>query len=435
MCLRPYSTSVTCQIPTSSYMPNDVDVVIIGAGAAGIAAAGRLHERDCSLLLLEASPRLGGRAWTVETGKHALDLGCGWLHSAERNPWMRLAKAHCVEIDRREAAWGRQYLDLGFSADDQREARAALTDWRKRLPTLMPHSDRASDALIEGARWNTYIRSICGFSNGVAPDQMSAKDYLAYDAACSYRNWRVPIGMGTLIARSLPSSVPVSLSTPVSAISEISQGLRITTPKGDFRARTAIMTVPTNVLAGNTIRLPGNLDPWREAASHLPLGHNEKLFLQANDPAFASETHLLADPANPLACDFYIRPFGWPVIECYLGGESARVMSEHGLIAAFTLAMDQLADLFGDGIRSNLKPLASSNWSRLDQIGGAYSCALPGRSDARNRLATSWKERLFFAGEATSPDDYASAHGAHASGERAADEAIAVLARHHTTAP
>ncbi|MBO0145221.1 FAD-dependent oxidoreductase [Agrobacterium sp. Ap1] len=415
-------------------MSNDVDVVIIGAGAAGIAAACHLQERDVSVLLLEASPRLGGRAWTVEAQTHKLDLGCGWLHSAERNPWMHLANIQGLEIDRSDAAWGRQYLDLGFSVNDQREARAALNDWEKRLPAVVPQSDRASDAMSEDAPWNTYIRSICGFSNGVSPDRMSAKDYLAYDAACSYRNWRVPSGMGTLISRSLPSHSAVSLSTPVTAIAEDPQGLRIATAKGDIRARTAILTVSTKVLAGDAIRLPNDLDPWLDAASHLPLGQNEKLFLLANDPLFVSETHLFADPANPLACDFYIRPFGRPVIECYLGGDSARVMSEDGLVAAFTLAMDQLADLFGNGVRSKLKPLANSNWSRLDRIGGAYSSALPGRSGARSLLAKSWKERLFFAGEATNPDDYATAHGAHASGARAANEAIAALARHRDVA-
>ena len=67
---------------------NDVDVVVVGAGAAGIAAARRLHDSGVSCLLIEARSRLGGRALTVidETG-FALDLGCGWLHSANRNPW------------------------------------------------------------------------------------------------------------------------------------------------------------------------------------------------------------------------------------------------------------------------------------------------------------------------------------------------------------
>jgi len=109
-------------------------------------------------------------------------------------------------------------------------------------------------------------------------------------------------------------------------------------------------------------------------------------------------------------------------------------MSEDGLIAAFTLAMDQLANLFGNGVRSKVKPLANSNWSRLDRIGGAYSSAFPGRSGARSLLAKSWKERLFFAGEATNSEDYATAHGAHASGARAANEAIAALARHRDVA-
>lgn len=277
-------------------MPNDVDVVIIGAGAAGIAAASHLHERDVSTVLLEASPRLGGRAWTVQAGMDALDLGCGWLHSAERNPWTHLAKLHGLEIDRSDAAWSRQYLNLGFSIDDQREARAALAGWEKRLQAVVPHSDRASDALSGDAPWNTYIRTICGFSNGVSPDRMSAKDYLTYDAACSYRNWRVPTGMGTLISRSLPSHLAVSLSTPVSAIAEAPHGLSIETAKGNIRARMAISTVSTNVLAGDAIRLPNDLSPWLDAASHLPLGQNEKLFLQASDPMFVGETHLFADP-------------------------------------------------------------------------------------------------------------------------------------------
>jgi monoamine oxidase len=149
---------------------------------------------------------------------------------------------------------------------------------------------------------------------------------------------------------------------------------------------------------------------------------------------FVGETHLFADPENPRACDFYIRPFGRSLIECYLGGDSARVMSEEGLIAAFTLAMDQLADLFGNSVRSKLKPLANSNWSRHAEIGGAYSSALPGRSGARSLLAKAWKERLFFAGEATSSEDFATAHGAHASGVRAANEAITALARYRDVA-
>ncbi|HKF72147.1 MAG TPA: FAD-dependent oxidoreductase, partial [Stellaceae bacterium] len=78
----------------------DIDVAVVGAGAAGLAAAHRLRERGVSTLVLEARDRLGGRAHTVitDTG-YPVDLGCGWLHSADRNPWVPIARALGFEID------------------------------------------------------------------------------------------------------------------------------------------------------------------------------------------------------------------------------------------------------------------------------------------------------------------------------------------------
>jgi hypothetical protein len=105
------------------------------------------------------------------------------------------------------------------------------------------------------------------------------------------------------------------LAPPVGAIAENRNGLTITTPAGNVSARAVILTVSTNVLAGTSIDLPSTLDPWRDAASRLPLGSNEKLFLQLDREApFLPETHLIGNPYDSRTCDFYIRPFGWPVI-------------------------------------------------------------------------------------------------------------------------
>ena len=69
---------------------SDVDVAVIGAGAAGLAAAHELVTAGFDVLLVEARDRIGGRAWTLRDGAPApLDLGCGWLHSADRNPWVQ----------------------------------------------------------------------------------------------------------------------------------------------------------------------------------------------------------------------------------------------------------------------------------------------------------------------------------------------------------
>src|SRR5690348_220184 len=103
----------------------DAEIVIIGAGAAGIAAARRLKDRGRSVLLVEAMARVGGRAHTVMVGGLPLDLGCGWLHSAERNPLARLAETEGVAIDRSQAAWQDQLRNLGFPAADQRAAAKA----------------------------------------------------------------------------------------------------------------------------------------------------------------------------------------------------------------------------------------------------------------------------------------------------------------------
>jgi monoamine oxidase len=80
------------------------EIVVVGAGAAGIAAARRLHDRGRSVLLIEATERVGGRAHTVNAGNLPLDLGCGWLHSAERNPLARLAEMMGYMVDHSRAA-------------------------------------------------------------------------------------------------------------------------------------------------------------------------------------------------------------------------------------------------------------------------------------------------------------------------------------------
>src|SRR4051812_22660796 len=83
------------------------DIAIVGAGAAGIAAARRLSGSGLDTVLLEASSRIGGPAWTLEAAGMVLDMGCGWLHPADRNPGVAIAEAAGFEIDRRNPPWGR----------------------------------------------------------------------------------------------------------------------------------------------------------------------------------------------------------------------------------------------------------------------------------------------------------------------------------------
>ena len=276
--------------------------------------------------------------------------------------------------------------------------------------------------------WNDCLQALSGYISGAGLERLSIADYLAYDTASTRHNWRVPDGYGALIAASLPPGVALRLATPVEAIDLEAAGVNIATQAGRINARTVILTVSTAVIVGETIRLPPELDEWRHAAANLPLGRNEKLFLEiVGTSPFEPETHVIGDPRNPRTGSYYIRPFGRPVIEGFFGGEGAEVLAEHGPAAGFAYAIDELAALFGSGIRRSLRPLAVSNWTRMDSIEGGYSYALPGKVEARITLARPFDGRLFFAGEATNRHDFSTAHGAYQSGVRAADEVIAAV--------
>lgn len=409
-------------------MKSEFDVVIVGGGAAGIGAARRLAARGASSLLLEASSRLGGRAYTQDFGGLPLDLGCEWLHSGDRNAWVDIAESLGFPVDRGEPPWAKAHPSVVENKGDQEAAWKAYSDWEGRLRDLASGSDRASDALEPGGAWNGYVRAIAGFMSGVAPEQISATDYLTYDDASTGRNWHLPQGYGTLVAASLPSSASVRLATPAERIDLTTDGVVVITRAGTVRAGAAILTVSTAVLAGDAIRLPSGVEPWREAAASLPLGCNEKIFLEiGRNSAFGTDSHAYGNLHDPRSAAYSIRPNGWPVIEAFLGGEGARIVAEEGPAAGFAFVSAELATLFGSGVASAIRPLAATSWSRLGFIGGAYSCALPGRSGARTRLARPFEDRLFFAGEATHPFDFTTAHGAHDSGLRAADEAFAAI--------
>lgn len=417
-------------------MDSRYDVVIVGGGASGIAAARVLAGSGLRAILLEAGSRLGGRAHTERHEALALDLGCGWLHSGDRNAWTGIAEAAGVEIDRRTPAWGQQYRNLGFSPSDQRAAREAFERWLERMERNPPTTDRASDALLPDCEWNGHIAAMTGFISGVTPERISVADYLAYENAATDCNWRLPGGYGTLITEGMPRKVAHRVATPVDRIALDADGVRLTTPAGDITARAVILTVSTTVLAGDTIALPAALDPWRVAAGLLPLGRNEKLFLAIDGASpFEPETQVLGRPGDAASASCYLRPFGWPVIECFLGGDGARQAEADGAAAAFAQAIDDLVALFGADVRRSLRPLTASAWSADVRIGGAYSCAIPGHAAARAALARPFDDRIFFAGEATNPVDFSTAHGAHDSGVRAAREVLGVLGLATSTGP
>lgn len=398
----------------------DLDVAIVGAGAAGIAAARRLHALGRSVLLIEALPRLGGRAHTTSLETYPVDLGCGWLHSAERNPLVAIAEQQALPIDRSESAWFYQLRDLGISAADQRLAWDAYRSWSDRLRSDPPASDCAADAMPADSRWRAFVDGLSSFINGVELDRLSVADYTAYDDAATEENWRLESGYGAFVV-GLARGVPAALATPVREI-RFADRVELVTDEGIIAAHAAIVTAPPPILARGAIRLPAVADDHLHAAASLPLGLADKLFFRMADAQVVPpESHLLGSADASATGSYYLRPFGRPLVECYLGGQSADALEEMGEGAAVAFAAGELGKLLGSDFVGGLTPIAYTRWRHEPTIGGSYSYALPGHAGARRVLAQPVNERLCFAGEACSIADFSTAHGAWASGIAAAE--------------
>jgi monoamine oxidase len=406
---------------------NAVDVVVVGAGAAGLAAGRRLMEAHASVAVLEARERTGGRAWTKPTALgHAIDLGCEWLHSADRNPWTGIALHMGFTIDERLPDW-RSRIARRYGDAAQADWAAAYGAFEERMDAAAAQPDLpASALLVPGARWNELINAISTWANGVELDQLSVQDHARYSD--SGINWRVLQGYGALIA-AYGAGVPTRLGTVVRQIDLRGHRIAVTTSRGELTARTVIVTVPTNVLAAEAIRFVPALPDKIAAAAGLPLGVANKLFLALSGAVeeFPADRHTLGRDDRTATGSYQLRPHGSPMIAGYFGGRLAIELERAGPEAMAAFARDELAGLFGNGIRDRLTLVAASRWVGDPFAQGSYSYALPGHAGGRARLAAPVDNRLFFAGEACSPDYFSTANGAFLTGIAAADAALAAF--------
>jgi monoamine oxidase len=404
---------------------NDYEVVVLGGGAAGIAAARRVHDAGVRCLLVEARGRLGGRAFTQTHAGFALDLGCGWFHSADRNPWVAIAERQGRSFDKTPPPWAqRPSLPYGFPIERQREFIDALNAFFARQAAAAKEPDRPASELLEpGNRWNGLIGAVNTYISGGDLDQLSVHDLENYDA--TNVNWRVAEGYGATIAAH-GANVPAELGCIAHRIDHSDKRLKIETSKGAFVTDQAIVALPTAHIADETLKFTPALPGKIEAAAGLPLGLADKLFVSLDDAdEFPSDSRVFGRNDRAETGAYHVRPFGRPLIEVYLGGSNAWHLEEGGERAFFDFARSELTNIFGNGFAKRIRPLAVHLWGGDPFARGSYSYARPGKAGERARLAAPVDNRLFFAGEACSTHDYSTAHGAYATGVIAADEVLA----------
>lgn len=407
--------------------PSPVDVAIIGAGAAGLGAAHALAGSGLSVIVLEARNRLGGRAWTVQASPEVtFDVGCGWLHSADKNSFVPIARALAFELNKDLPPWRERAYGNAFPQGERNDFMRAMDAFYERLwqAAQKGKDEPASLSLEPGNRWNPMIDAISTYINGCELKDMSTLDWDAYED--SELNWRVRRGYGALIA-AYGAPCPVALNCNVTLIDHSGERVRIETSEGTLTADRVIVTVPTNLIADETIRFSPPLPAKVDASRGLPLGVNDKVTLALEGAeAFPREGNLRGATMRIEMGTYHIRPFGQPCIEGFFGGSFARALENAGEGAIAAHSIDEIAGFLGNDIRPKLKPLYESRWGHDPFARGSYSHALPGHAGDRAVLAAPVDGRLFFAGEATSPTFFTTAHGARDSGERAAKEVLAV---------
>ena len=409
--------------PMTSSRP---DVVVIGAGAAGIGAAREVVARGRSCLVLEARDRLGGRAHTDTCGTpYPLDLGCEWLHSADRNVLADLARQFGYTLDKRDPPWRKRHPQRGFGKADHDEFAAEQSALWQRLEAAGEEARRsgvdrpASTCLDPDARWNGFLDAISTYYNGAPFERVSVIDFDRY--VDTEENWRIEGGYGAFFA-ALGADLPVRIGCRVTSVDATGRIIRVETDAGRVETDGVIVTLPSSVLASGAIRFTPALDDHMGAAAGLPLGIADKLYFHMTAPeAFAPDTRLIGDPRSRDTGTYTLRSRGRPLVEGYFGGDYACRLEAGGLPAFVDAARREIAAACGRDIGDTLVPITATAWARDPLSLGSYSHALPGHADARGALAMPAADgRLLFAGEATSPHFFSTAHGAWEEGVRAA---------------
>jgi monoamine oxidase len=415
------------------------DVLIIGAGAAGIAAARLLRAAGVECRVLEARGRPGGRAATDTTTLGTpFDLGATWLHAADRNPLRALAAEVGIDLFDHGAARvsacfedGRRVGPAEMAAYD-----ATWEGLQDRLCAVpLRTGDSAGDLAIRAGlgagHWDATVLHWEGPVICAAPmAEMDARDYL--DTQLEPPDLLPRQGAGTLLTR-LAEGLPIDYGAVLTHLDWSGPRIVAEGEFGRLEAAACIVTVPTAVLAAGHLRFTPELPPETAQAIHdLPLGLLTKIGLKAAGkdrldlPSFAGIERRVAREEEA-ALTAVAWPFGHDHLMGFVGGPAAWELARAGEAATVDFAFAELARNFGPRAATALRRQGAlvSDWATDPFSLGAYSHARPGRAGARGILARPLAGgRLRFAGEACHPTLAATLGGAWGSGAAAAQQLL-----------
>jgi monoamine oxidase len=413
--------------PARAALPRDADVVVVGAGAAGIAAARRLAAANVKVAVLEAADRVGGRCQTdLTTFGIPFDRGARWLYSQDTNPVAKLARTASMET---YATPQSQKIRIGrrnARSGEVEDYLATLVRANRAIQDPNRKSDIAAlDALPKDlGAWQQTL----AFALGPLALSKDLQDVSAFDLARQEPRDAGAFcrqGLGTLVAK-LADGVPVSLSTPVKRVSWQGRNLEVETPAGRLTPRAVIVTASTSVLTSGSIKfLPDLPKRQLDATAKLQLGSYDHIALElAGNPLGLQRDDVIIEQSDSIRTGLLLANVGGSSI-CLvdIAGSFGRELSKQGSDAMVAFATDWLTKLYGSDVKAALKRRAVTQWNAAPYVGGAMSSAAIGAQGARKILAEPLGG-LYFAGEATHETLAGTVGGAWESGERAANAVL-----------
>jgi len=416
-------------------MSSDVDIVIIGAGAAGLSAAKEAARQGLTYTIVEASHRIGGRAYSEEIAPGVFfDLGCSYLHQAENNPFGPIADDLGFTLARDRGDLFTSETIRVWRNGEQLTGAAAKDFWAYDVAC----DEAIGAAAAEGK--DVAIAEVIDLESPHAPIYLGGQaslqatdaDLISTTDAASFfdgPDWPIHEGYGSLVAR-WGADVPVTLNNQVRRIAWDGNGVKVATAKGTLTGRTALVTTSTGVLAAGGIAFDPGLPDWKlDAVAGLPTGCMNKIAVHFDSDLFGPDGRgfYQVEDGDSEPSGFEVSVFGDPLVVVFIGGRFADWLERQGQDAAHDYALTQIAEVFGHGIKDHVTRSIVTAWRGDPWTHGSYTCALPGQAHQREELARDVEGRLFFAGEATITGPQATCHGAYLSGIRAVGEIAAAL--------
>ena len=403
---------------------NTADVLIIGAGVAGLATAHKLRKQGHSVLVLEASDRIGGRAHTVEDQLSTpLDLGARWLHNGENNPFVPIARKLGFTLEsmgRDHYAQGKHWLSSKEAKEPTEHVEAS---WKMIGMAGRRFRDTYASRVLKGNnRWRGLFQYICSTQTGMDVAELSTQDICRYEESGS--NYFVMGGLGKLIQQ-WASDLPIQLEQPVEKISWHSSGVMVKSASREFHGKKVALTCSVGALQSGHITFSPEMPDWKkESFQKLTMGHLEMIAIEFSEDFLELEpnSNLYIQNASGTCIGFSIKPGGQQVVYGCIGGRQSQSLLAQGENALVEFGLKQLERAYGKDLREYVIATSQTAWGQDKWANGALSAALLDGTKQREKLAQQIEQTLFFAGEATSVSGFGSIHGAFASGARCAEE-------------